>query len=98
MELRADRVEIYGDSMLVINQILDSYQYKNPTLARHLTVICKLIEFFKDIEISHVLRESNHDANELAKIVSGTTIDADNNSASLTVFKRTLPAYQERTY
>jgi hypothetical protein len=63
-EIGADAVEIFGDSMLVINQLIDIYECKDDILR-----VCH--EEFKKLTIEHVPKFYNSDANRLAQHASG---------------------------
>ena len=66
LEKKADSVQIYTDSELVYKQITGEYKVKHPNVsALHLKARL-LMTRFKDIKITHVLREKNKQADKLA--------------------------------
>ena len=66
MQLGAEKVELYSDSGLVVNQIKGVYSVKDEKLKRlHLKCV-ELLKNFKEYEISYVPRELNAEADRLA--------------------------------
>ena len=66
MQLGAEKVELYSDSELVVNQIKGVYSVKDEKLKRlHLKCV-ELLKNFKEYEISYVPREFNAEADRLA--------------------------------
>ena len=69
-ELRAPRVFVLGDSELVINQLNGTFRCMSCTLAPYHMVASYLAESFDDITFSHVSRDRNTIADELAQLAS----------------------------
>jgi len=61
---RDAKVKIYGDSQLVIYQIIGLYRVKSENVRPLYHKAVELINEFKDVEISWVPREQNKDADE----------------------------------
>jgi ribonuclease HI len=59
-------VEIRGDSELIVKQIRGEYDTNDPTLREHRVTAHELLRSFDAWEISHVPREVNERADELA--------------------------------
>ena len=70
-EVRADAVEIFGDSMLVINQLAGSYECRSEVLITYFERSMQLLKEFKNFRLEHVPRLHNEDANRLAQHASG---------------------------
>ena len=70
-EVGADAVEIFGDSMLVVNQLIGIYECKNDILRVYHVECCRLQKEFKKVTIEHVPKFYNCDANPLAQHDSG---------------------------
>ena len=70
-EIRADAVEIFGDSMLVVNQLIGIYECKDDILRVYHEECCRLLKEFKKVTIEHVPKLYNEDANRLAQHASG---------------------------
>jgi len=70
-EVHADAVEIFGDSMLVINQLARSYECRSEVLITYYEKSMRLLKEFKDFRLEHVPRLPNEKANRLAQHVSG---------------------------
>jgi len=85
-EVHADAVEIFGDSMLVINQLAGSYECRSEVLITYYERSMQLLKEFKDFRLEHVSRLHNEEANRLAQHASGyqpilnalSAISADN--------------------
>jgi len=70
-EVHADAVEIFGDSMLVINQLAGSYECQSEVLITYDEKSMRLLKEFKDFRLEHVSRLHNEEANRLAQHASG---------------------------
>jgi len=70
-EIRADAVEIFGDSMLVVNQLIGIYECKDDILRVYHDECCQLLKEFKKVTVQHVPKFYNGDANRLAQHASG---------------------------
>ncbi|KAK0591540.1 hypothetical protein LWI29_003551 [Acer saccharum] len=70
--LGADKVEIFSDSQVVVNQVLDEYQARDESMIAYLELAMELLERFKEYRIVQVPREENEQADALAKLASAT--------------------------
>ena len=64
-------MEIFGDSMLVINQLINIYECKDDILRVYHEECCQLLKELKKVTIEHVPKFYNSDANRLAQHTSG---------------------------
>ncbi|KAK0605075.1 hypothetical protein LWI29_022519 [Acer saccharum] len=71
--LGADKLEIYNDSQVVVNQILDEYQAREEHMIAYLDIAKRLLRKFIVYRISLIPREENEKANALSKLASATT-------------------------
>ena len=65
---KPDRVELYLDSKLVVEQMNARYRVKSPELAPLYKQANELVKQFADITISHVERAKNAGADALANM------------------------------
>ena len=70
-EINADAVEIFGDSMLVVNQLIGEYECKDDILRVYHEECLRLLKEFRKVTIEHVPKFYNGDANRLAQHASG---------------------------
>jgi len=70
-EVHADAVEIFGDSMLVINQLAEIYDCRSEVLITYYERSIQLLREFKDFRLEHIPRLYNEEANRLAQHASG---------------------------
>jgi ribonuclease HI len=61
-------LEVYLDSELLANQINGSYRVKNENLKVLMTEVRSLLASFESIEVKHVLRCHNSNADKLANL------------------------------
>lgn len=61
------KLKIYSDSELVVKQVSGDYKVKDKNLLRLYKQVKELEKQFSDIEIVHVRRENNKEADKLAK-------------------------------
>ena len=68
-EWNPDRLEVYLDSKLVVEQVNGTYRVKKPELQPLYKEVTQLLGHFPDApEIKHVERESNRGADKLANM------------------------------
>ncbi|XP_019176554.1 PREDICTED: uncharacterized protein LOC109171913 [Ipomoea nil] len=74
LEIAADmkqlRINIYGDSKLIINQVLGLYEVKKAELVPYNNYAKILMQWLGDITIEHVPRKENKQADALAALAS----------------------------
>jgi len=70
-EVHANAVEVFRDSMLVINQLAVSYECQSEVLIAYFEKSMQLLKEFKDFQLEHVPRLHNEEANWLAQHASG---------------------------
>jgi ribonuclease HI len=67
-------VKAFGDSQLVVQQVLEEYQCFDGTLNSYLEKCRGIIHSFDEFSIRHISRVENHRANNLAQDASGYRI------------------------
>jgi ribonuclease HI len=67
-------VKAFGDSQLVVQQVLEEYQCFDGTLNSYLEKCWGIIHSFNEFSIRHISRVENHRANNLAQDASGYRI------------------------
>ncbi|KAK0593315.1 hypothetical protein LWI29_034683 [Acer saccharum] len=70
--LGADEMEIFSDSQVVINQVLDEYRARDKSMIAYLKLAKELLGRFKEYKIVQVPRKENEQADALAKLASAT--------------------------
>ena len=70
-EVKAESIEVYGDSQLVINQLIGLYECKDDILKVYHDECQKLLEGFPITSLQHILRAQIQEANRLAQNASG---------------------------
>jgi ribonuclease HI len=71
IELGVKRLDVRGDSQLVIDQVMKNASCHDDTVEAYCKAVRALEDKFYGIELNHVPRRYNEEANELAKIASG---------------------------
>ena len=64
LNLKIQKLMIKGDSLLVVKQVLGSWQTKNPRLKGYLMKIKRLLSQFTAWNIQHIPRKSNQISHE----------------------------------
>jgi hypothetical protein len=77
LELGAKSIEIKGDSELVLRQLTKEYKCVKEGLILYLTLANALLKRFIHVEIKHVPRMENQEANDLAQAASGYKVSKD---------------------
>jgi ribonuclease HI len=65
------RLDVRGDSQLVIDQVMKNARCHDDKMEAYCNTMCALEEKFYGIELNHVPRKCNKEADELVKIASG---------------------------
>jgi len=73
LEMGVEEVDVFMDSLLVINQMKGTFKIKNRDLIPHYEMIKDLCRQFKKVTFTHVPRELN----KLADAEVNTTLDAE---------------------
>ncbi|XP_070002293.1 uncharacterized protein [Nicotiana sylvestris] len=80
LEMKILQLEIYGDSKLIINQLLGSYEVKKKDLLSYHEYAFGLLEKFNRVFLNHIPREENCKADALANLA--TTIALGENEST----------------
>lgn len=67
-ELGANELRVHSDSLLLVKQVSGEYRVKNAGLAVLKAKAAALIKGFRKVELVHVRRELNKDADRLANM------------------------------
>jgi len=65
-ELGVRRLDVRGDSQLVIDQVMKASSCPDPKMEAYCKEVCRLEDKFYSLELVHVARHYNKVANELA--------------------------------
>jgi hypothetical protein len=71
IELGVKRLDVRGDSQLVIDQVMKNASCHDDKMEAYCKAVRALEDKFYGIELNHVPRRYNEEADELAKIASG---------------------------
>jgi ribonuclease HI len=70
LDMKISYLEVYGDSKLVINQLLTHYEVKNEGLVPYFRLSTRLVEEFDGISLEHIPRSENKIADALANLAT----------------------------
>ncbi|XP_057984545.1 uncharacterized protein LOC131169344 [Hevea brasiliensis] len=59
IEIKIRKLEVYGDSALIIYQVKKEWQIREPTLILYQKYLLELIKEFKEISFTHLSRDKN---------------------------------------
>ncbi|KAL0286982.1 UNVERIFIED_CONTAM: hypothetical protein Sradi_7134700 [Sesamum radiatum] len=85
VDTRQQHLKVYGDSQLVINQLLGLYKVKKPELLSYHNYVKKLMGWLGDVELEHLPRRDNKQADALAKLAS--TLSMTDKNARIPIYK-----------
>ncbi|XP_070046490.1 uncharacterized protein [Nicotiana tomentosiformis] len=74
VEMKRLQLQVFGDSQLVINQLLGSYEVKKPELSLYHDYAKKVMGWVGDMTIQHLLRKENKKVDALATLASSLTL------------------------
>ena len=70
LDMKISYLEVYGDSKLVINQLLTHYEVKHEGLIPYFQMATRLIEKFDEVSLEHIPRNENRMADALANFAT----------------------------
>jgi hypothetical protein len=70
IELGVKRLDVRGDSQLVVDQVMKVSSCCNPKIEAFCNAVCPLKDKFDGFELNHVVRRYNEEVNALAKVES----------------------------
>ena len=70
ISLGVRRLMVYGDSDLVVNQVMKEWDVRSPAMTGYYNAVRKLQKRFEDLELHHIPRLKNQATDDLAKIGS----------------------------
>ena len=74
VDMKQLHLQVFGDSQLVINQLLGSYEVKKPEMRPYHDYAQKLIRWLGDVTLQHVRRTENKKADAMATLASTLTL------------------------
>ncbi|MHB0945699.1 MAG: phosphoribosylglycinamide formyltransferase [Sedimentisphaerales bacterium] len=89
VSLKAENIKIFSDSELMVKQLNGQYKVKNEGLRELFCDVNELLEKFQNWKITHVRREKNEKADELANRCIDARRDIEQTAASSTGDKKT---------
>ena len=90
LELGATRVEIMGDSELVIKQLNKEYKCVKENLIMYFVIANRLLKKFDSVTIRHIPRMENQEANDLAQLASGYKVSREKLEKAIEVRGRVI--------
>ena len=73
IELDIKRLDVRGDSQLIIDQVIKEASCHNEKMEAYCNAVRRLEDKFDGLELNHIARKYNKEADQLAKIASGRT-------------------------
>ena len=70
LDMKISYLEVYGNSKLVINQLLTHYEVKHEGLISYFQMATRLIEKFDRVSLEHIPRNENRMADALANLAT----------------------------
>ena len=70
-KVKAEAIEVFRDSQLIINQLIGLYECKEDTLRIYYDECQRLLKEFLHFSFQHIPRAQNQEANRLAQSVIG---------------------------
>ncbi|KAM2041002.1 hypothetical protein ACFX16_034861 [Malus domestica] len=70
-------LEVFGDSKLIINQLLTEYEVRKNDLILYFRLATQLLQEFETVTLEHVPRKENQMADALANLASSMTLGED---------------------
>jgi ribonuclease HI len=93
LKFKINKLQVYGDSMLIIYQVKGKWQTKDEKLRQYQEYLSKLVKEFDEIKFTHMGRDKNQFVNALTTLASMTKIDYRNKVQPISVEVRNSLAY-----
>ncbi|XP_025640747.1 uncharacterized protein [Arachis hypogaea] len=78
-------IKIYCDSLLVVQQVNDVFQVREPSLEQYYTQVKCLAQQFQHFEITHISRNNNNQADVLSKLATSRKLGTSPNLSHMTL-------------
>nr|XP_027086462.1 uncharacterized protein LOC113708191 [Coffea arabica] len=82
-DMKQLHLRVYGDSKLVVNQLLGVYDVKKPELIPYYKYARQLMGYLGNVTIEHIPRNFNQQADSLARVASMITLPSHRNQISI---------------
>ena len=93
LERNVEEIEVYGDSLLIINQVQNRWKILDPTLQKYHTYLQELVRYFKTVTFHYLPREKNRFADALATLASLVEFPEGKEVKPFRILKRVTPAF-----
>ncbi|KAJ9177047.1 hypothetical protein P3X46_012301 [Hevea brasiliensis] len=93
IETKVRKLEVYGDSALIIYQVKGEWQTKDPKLIPYQKYLLELIKKFEEISFTHLSRDKNQFADALATLAVMAQMEEGQTTQVLRIKVRSEPAY-----
>ena len=70
IELGVRCLDVRGDSQLIIDQVMKESSFHDPKMEAYCKLVHRLEDKFNGLELNHIARRFNEDADELARVAS----------------------------
>jgi ribonuclease HI len=97
IEIGIKRLDVQGDSQLVIDQVMKNASCHDDNMEAYCKVVRALGDRFYGIELNHVPRQYNEEADELAKIASGRITVPQTSSLGISPSRPSPSSHTPRT-
>ena len=74
VDIKQLRLEVYGDSKLIINQLLNIYEVRKPELVPYYNYATQMIGWLDGVTLEHVSKSKNRQVDALAKLASSLVL------------------------
>ncbi|XP_011015770.1 PREDICTED: uncharacterized protein LOC105119341 [Populus euphratica] len=93
LELKAKKLEVFGDSLLIICQVKGEWQTKDDKLKLYQNYLLRLANEFEEIKFTHISRDKNQFADALATLTLMTQVDTRSKIQLIDIEVRSFQAH-----
>ena len=94
LDMKISCLEVYGDSKLVINQLLTHYEVKNEGFIPYFQMATRLINKFDGVSLEHIPRNENRMADAVANLATTLAL-SEGEKANVPVCNHWVLSYTE---
>jgi ribonuclease HI len=93
LELKAKKLEVFGDSLLIICQVKGEWQTKDEKLKLYQNYLLRSANEFEEIKFTHISRDKNQFVDALATLASMTQVDIRSKIQPIDIEVRSFQAH-----
>ena len=93
LDMKVKNLTVYGDSDLIIRQMQDRWNTRDPKLVPYNEYLKALVEQFEEVQFDYIPREKNQLADALATLAAMLDLEGEGETELIQIHRQEIPAY-----